>query len=58
MHNASFGEKNVPFDYFVGHKHGRVFSCHCIVLLYVSSQRNNLIKLTHYDETKKIAHGS
>ena len=27
-------------------------------LCNVSSQRNNLIKLTHYDETKKMAHDS
>ena len=24
---TSFGEKNFPLDYFVGHKHGRMFSC-------------------------------
>ena len=27
MHITPFGEKNFPFEYFVGHKHGRMFSC-------------------------------
>ena len=27
MHVTPFGEKNFPLDYFVGHTHGRMFSC-------------------------------
>ena len=34
MHITPYGEKNFPPDYFVGHKHGRMFSCQLNFLLY------------------------
>ena len=42
MYISPFGDKNFPLDYFVGHKHGRMFCCqynfvlHCI---YISKSR-------------------
>ena len=46
MHITPYGEKNFLLDYFVGHKHGRMFSCqtkfcivYCIVFYSMISEK-------------------
>ena len=50
------GTKSAPD--FVDVKTQKMFARRLPKYCYVSSQRNNLIKLSHYDEKKKLAHAS
>ena len=55
--NTFYWRQIVALDYVVDNTQNLV-SSHGGFLINASSQRNNLIKLTHYDETKKRAHDS
>ena len=57
MHITPFGEINFPLEYFVGHKHGRMYSCHkilcCIILKKSSDDKQNHEKLPSMRKVKE-----